>query len=86
MDKRQLQAYAVWAKENLETQIEVSLKTLGIFSDTDIKNAKIIGDVVVIEGDDHSYPRDLYSKRNSIVNLVKSEAVSYTHLTLPTIA
>ena len=47
MDKRQLQAYAVWAKENLETQIEVSLKTLGIFSDTDIKNAKIIGDVVV---------------------------------------
>ena len=73
MDKRQLQAYAVWAKENLETQIEVSLKTLGIFSDTDIKNAKIIGDVVVIEGDDHSYPRDLYSKRNSIVNLVKSE-------------
>ena len=73
MDKRQLQAYAVWAKENLETQIEVSLKTLGIFSDTDIKNAKIIGDVVVIEGDDHSYPRDLYSKRNSIVKLVKSE-------------
>ena len=73
MDKRQLQAYAVWAKENLETQIEVSLKTLGIFSDTDIKNAKIIGDVVVIDGDDHSYPRDLYSKRNSIVNLVKSE-------------
>lgn len=73
MDKRQLQAYAVWAKENLETQIEVSLKTLGIFSDTDIRNAKIIGDVVVIEGDDHSYPRDLYSKRNSIVNLVKSE-------------
>ena len=48
MDKRQLQAYAVWAKENLETQIEVSLKTLGIFSDTDIKNAKIIGDVVVL--------------------------------------
>lgn len=73
MDKRQLQAYAVWAKENLETQIEVSLKTLGIFSDTDIKNAKIIGDVVVIDGDDHSYPRDLYSKRNNIVNLVKSE-------------
>ena len=73
MDKRQLQAYAVWAKENLETQIEVSLKTLGIFSDTDIRNAKIIGDVVVIEGDDHSYPRDLYSKRNNIVNLVKSE-------------
>ena len=73
MDKRQLQAYAVWAKENLETQIEVSLKTLGIFSDTDIRNAKIIGDVVVIDGDDHSYPRDLYSKRNNIVNLVKSE-------------
>ena len=28
MDKRLLQTYAVWAKDNLEQQIEVSLKTL----------------------------------------------------------
>ncbi len=73
MDKRQLQLYAVWAKDNLETQVEVSLKTLGIFSDNDIRNAKVVGDVTVIEGDDNSYPKELYAKRNSIVNLVKEE-------------
>ncbi len=73
MDKRQLQLYAVWAKDNLETQVEVSLKTLGIFSDNDIRNAKVVGDVTVIEGDDNSYPKELFAKRNSIVNLVKEE-------------
>ncbi len=73
MDKRQLQLYAVWAKENLETQIEVSLKTLGILGDKNIKNARVVGDVTVIEGDDNSYPKELYSKRSSIVNLVKAE-------------
>ena len=40
MDRRILQTYSVWAKENLEKQIEVSLKTLGINSDKDIKEAK----------------------------------------------
>lgn len=38
MDKRILQTYSTWAKENLEQQIEVSLKALGINSDTDIKS------------------------------------------------
>ena len=33
MDKRLLQTYSVWAKENLEKQVEVSLKTLGINGD-----------------------------------------------------
>ena len=44
MDKRILQTYSTWAKENLEQQIEVSLKALGINSDTDIKKAKKVGD------------------------------------------
>lgn len=70
MDKRILQTYSTWAKENLEQQIEVSLKALGINSDTDIKKAKRVGDFTVIEGDATSYPGDMLGKRNYIVNLV----------------
>ena len=44
MDKRVLQTYAVWAKENLEQQIEVSLKTLGIKGDNVFLKAKQSGD------------------------------------------
>ena len=51
MDKRLLQTYSVWAKENLERQIEISLKTLGINGDKDIKPARRVGDFTVIEGD-----------------------------------
>ena len=70
MDKRILQTYSTWAKENLENQIEVSLKTLGINGDKDIKKAKKVGDVTTIEGDPTSYPADLYGKRESIINLI----------------
>lgn len=73
MDKRVLQLYSVWAKDNLEKQIEVSLKTLGINSDKDIKECKIIGDYAVIEGDATSYPKALEGLRRSIVNLVQAE-------------
>ena len=85
MDKGILQRYSVWAKESLEQQVEVSLKTLGINSDTDIARAKRTGDVTTIEGDPNSYSADLYQKRNEIINLVKSrgyknviEEFSYT--------
>ena len=70
MDKRILQTYSTWAKENLENQIEVSLKSLGINSDKDIKKAKKVGDVTTIEGDPTSYPADLYSKRERIISLI----------------
>lgn len=70
MDKRLLQTYSVWAKENLEKQVEVSLKTLGINSDKDIKSAKKVGDYTVIDGDANSYPADLFGKRQSIVTMV----------------
>jgi len=70
MDKRILQTYSTWAKENLEQQIEVSLKALGINSDTEIKKAEKVGDFTVIEGDPTSYPGDMLGKRNYIVNLV----------------
>ena len=70
MDKRLLQVYSVWAKENLEKQIEVSLKTLGINGENDIKDAKKVGDYTVIDGDANSYPADLLEKRRSIVTMV----------------
>ena len=70
MDKGILQRYSTWAKENLENQIEVSLKALGINSETDIRNAKKAGDVTIIDGDQSSYPADLYEKRKSIISLI----------------
>lgn len=73
MDKRILQTYSVWAKENLEKQVEVSLKTLGIDGDKDIRKAKKVGDFTIIDGDPNSYPADLFEKRNQIVELVKDK-------------
>ena len=70
MDKRILQTYSTWAKENLENQIEVSLKALGINDEKKIKKAKKVGDVTTIEGAPTSYPADLYGKRENIINLI----------------
>ncbi len=73
MDKRSLQTYSTWAKENLENQIEVSLKALGINDEKNIKQAKKVGDVTTIEGDPTSYPADLFGKRERIIDLVKRQ-------------
>ena len=78
MDKRQLQTFSVWAKENLEQQIEVSLKSLGINSASDIKAARRTGEVTVIDGDPNSYPADLLGKRDSIIQQV--QAKGYRHI------
>lgn len=78
MDKRQLQTFSVWAKENLEQQIEVSLKSLGINSASDIKAARRAGEVTVIDGDPNSYPADLLGKRDSIIQQV--QAKGYRHI------
>ena len=63
MEKRVLQTYSTWAKENLENQIEVSLKALGINSDKEIRNARRVGDFTIIDGDANSYPAELLHKR-----------------------
>lgn len=73
MDKRGLQTYSTWAKENLENQIEVSLKALGINDENNIKQAKKMGDVTTIEGDPTSYPADLFGKRERMIDLVKRQ-------------
>ena len=71
MDKKGLQAFATWSKQYLEQQIELSLKSLGIHSDDDIRDAKRMGDVTIIDGDSTSYPAELYGKRDQIIKLVK---------------
>ena len=71
MDKRVLQTYAVWAKENLEQQIEVSLKTLGINGDNDFQNATQSGDYTYIDGDPNSYPASLFGRRRDIISQVR---------------
>lgn len=73
MDKRALQNYAVWAKNNLENQIEVSLKTLGINSEKDIRDAKVVGEYTIIDGDSNSYPADLKAKRDKIIRLIQTD-------------
>ncbi len=73
MDKKALQAYAEWAKDNLEEQIEIALKTLGINSEKDIKEARKVGDYTIIDGDSNSYPADLKSKHDQIVATIKRE-------------
>lgn len=78
MDKKALQAYAEWAKDNLEEQIEIALKTLGINSEKDIKEARKIGDYTIIDGDSNSYPADLKSKRDQIVATIQREG--YKHV------
>lgn len=73
MDKKALFSYATWAKTNLEEQIEVSLKTLGINSENDIKAARIVGDYTIIDGDPNSYPVDYKNKRDNIIAIIKNE-------------
>ena len=85
MDKRVLQAFAIWAKDNLEQQVEVSLKTLGINGDNDFRRAQRKGEYTIIDGDANSYSSDLFEKRNQIINQVTQkgyknliEEVAYT--------
>lgn len=71
MDIKVLQAYATWSKQYLEQQIELSLKSLGIHGEKDIRDAKRVGDVTVINGDSTSYPAELYGKRERIISDIK---------------
>ncbi len=78
MDKKALQTYAVWAKNNLENQIEVALKSLGINSVFDIKEAKRVGEYTIIDGDMNSYPADMFEKRNRIIDLIRKDGYHQT--------
>ena len=73
MNKRELQNFAVWAKDNLENQIKVSLNLMGIHSDKNIKRAFVQGDITVIEGESKTFPKNFKISRDNIVRIIKDE-------------
>ena len=62
MNKRKLQEFASWAKTNLEKQIELSLKQIGIYSDNDIKKSRVKGDITVIDGIETTFNKQFQNK------------------------
>lgn len=73
MNKRELQNFAIWAKDNLENQIKVSLNLMGIHSDKNIKRAFVQGDITVIEGESKTFPKNFKISRDNIVRIIKDE-------------
>ena len=78
MNKRKLQDFASWAKLNLEKQIEISLKKIGINSESDIKRSRVQGDVTVIEGIETSFKKGFQSQREEIINKIKSDGYDHS--------
>ncbi|MBU1143924.1 MAG: BREX-1 system adenine-specific DNA-methyltransferase PglX [Firmicutes bacterium] len=78
MNKKKLQEFATWAKLNLEKQIEISLKKIGINSETDIKRSRVQGDITVIDGIETTFKKGFQSLREDIVNRIKSDGFSHT--------
>jgi len=78
MNKRKLQEFASWAKLNLEKQITISLNSIGIYSEHNIKKSKIQGDITVIEGVEKSFKSTFQEQREQIVNLIQNDGFSHT--------
>ncbi len=78
MNKRKLQEFASWAKTNLEKQIELSLKQIGIYSDNDIKKSRVKGDITVIDGIETTFNKQFQKQRGSIINRIKESGYKRT--------
>jgi hypothetical protein len=78
MNKRKLQEFSSWAKQNLEKQIELSLKKIGINSDNDIKQSRVQGEVTIIEGIETSFKKKFNDQRLEIINLIKNNGFRHT--------
>jgi hypothetical protein len=78
MNKRKLQEFSTWAKKNLEKQIELSLKKIGINSDNDIKPSKVQGEVTIIEGIETSFKKKFNDQRTEIIKFIKNDGYSHT--------
>jgi hypothetical protein len=78
MNKRKLQEFATWAKLNLENQIELSLKQIGINSEHDVRRSKVQGDVTIIEGIEKTFNRQFNSERDQIINIVRTDGYKHT--------
>lgn len=78
MNKRKLQDFAAWAKQNLEKQITVSLLSIGIRSESDIKKSRVQGDVIVIEGIEKTFKSNFHEQREQIINRIKTDGFAHT--------
>ncbi|MDD3106495.1 MAG: BREX-1 system adenine-specific DNA-methyltransferase PglX, partial [Bacilli bacterium] len=78
MNKRKLQEFASWAKQNLEKQIELSLKKIGINSSSDIKRSKVQGDVTIVDGIEITFKKQFHHQREEIINRIKNDGFNHT--------
>ena len=78
MNKRKLQEFASWAKQNLEKQIELSLKKIGINSETDIKRSRVQGDVTIVDGVETTFKKQFHHQREEIINRIKNDGYEHS--------
>lgn len=78
MNKRKLQEFAIWAKQNLEKQIEISLKKIGIHSLNNIKQSRVQGDITIIDGIETTFDKGFQKQRDEIVNRIKTDGYNHS--------
>lgn len=78
MNKRKLQEFASWAKQNLERQIELSLIRIGINSENDIKRSRVQGDITIIDGIETTFKRQFHDQRKQIIIEIKKGGFNHT--------
>ena len=78
MNKRKLQEFASWAKQNLEKQIELSLKKIGINSEQDIKRSRVEGDVTIVDGVETTFKKQFQHQREEIINRIKDDGYKHS--------
>lgn len=79
MNKKALEDYALFSRNELETQIALSLNKLGIYKDKILK-ANIVGDLTVIEGTQETFPKRVYELRETILNSFKLKDENFEHV------
>jgi len=78
MNKRKLLEFATWSKENLEKQIELSLKKIGIYSSKDIKQSRVQGDITIIDGVETTFDKNFKRHRDEIINKIKTDGYKHS--------
>ena len=78
MNKRKLQEFASWAKQNLERQIELSLRRIGINSEKEIKPSRVQGDITIIVDIETTFKKDFHNQREQIITEIKKGGFKHT--------
>lgn len=79
MNKKALEDYALFARNELETQIALSLNKLGIYKDKILK-ANVVGDFTIIEGTQETFPKRVFALRNKILTNLKLKEENFEHI------